>query len=138
MYTASAPSGQTPTDFTTGLSEDYREIVANSGVNVFFGIILNNNQATKVYSCAVESGTPFCLESSDAAYNTNKDTLIGVYGEYDSELAKGCYDSTNLGGFRNCSGISTQAQANANGFVTTSENGLFCDANRNVFSCNYD
>ncbi len=69
---------QTPTVITTGLSNNYLDIVNSSGNNYFMGVILNSsNQVTKAYVCGIKGDIPFCLEGTNdgSSYTTNQTLL---------------------------------------------------------------
>ena len=59
---------ETPTVLNSGLSDDYEEVVANSGYNYFYGVKLNNNnEIERAYVCGIKGNTPFCIEATDSS-----------------------------------------------------------------------
>lgn len=68
-------------------SENYEDVILNSGKNHFLGIKLNeNDEIEKIYACGIKGenpnlGTPFCIEgkSDNTLYNSNKEILDSVY-----------------------------------------------------------
>ena len=72
---------ETPTQITSGLYDNYEELIATTGKNYFLGVKLNsNNEVTNAYACGVKDGNPFCIEgySDNSKYNANKTLLNGV------------------------------------------------------------
>ena len=72
---------QTPTQITSGLYENYQELIATTGKNYFLGVKLNsNNEVTNAYACGVKEGTPFCIEgySDNSKYSANQTLLQGA------------------------------------------------------------
>jgi len=80
-YTNSEFVHQTPTQITSGLYDNYEELIGTTGKNYFLGVKLNNNnEVTNAYACGVKDGTPFCIEgySDNSKYNANKTLLNGA------------------------------------------------------------
>ncbi len=72
---------QTPTQITSGLYDNYEELIATTGKNYFLGVKLNNNnEVTNAYACGVKDGTPFCIEgtSDESKYTANQTLLQGA------------------------------------------------------------
>ena len=80
------PVQVTPSTLTTGLYDNYLDLVNTTGKNYFLGVKLNsNNQPTNAYACGIKDGTPFCIEGSlyeglggtntTAIYTRNSTTL---------------------------------------------------------------
>ena len=78
IYPLGNNANQVPTVLTTGLSDNYQEIMTNSGKNVFIGVILNSsNQVTNSFACGVRGNVPFCLEGTlDGSKYTANQTLL--------------------------------------------------------------
>ena len=59
------PVPVTPSVITTGLYDNYLDLVNTVGKNYFLGVKLNSsNQATNAYACGVKDNIPFCVEGS--------------------------------------------------------------------------
>ena len=72
---------ETPSVLTSGLYDNYEELIATTGKSYFLGVKLNsNNEVTNAYACGVKDGTPFCIEgySDNSKYNANKTLLNGA------------------------------------------------------------
>jgi hypothetical protein len=55
----------TPSVVTTGLYNNYLDLINTTGKNIFLGVKLNgNNQVTDVYVCGIKGNVPFCLKGS--------------------------------------------------------------------------
>jgi len=69
---------QTPTQITSGLYDNYEELIATTGKNYFLGVKLNNNnEVTNAYACGVKDNEPFCIEgTSDGSKYTANQTLL--------------------------------------------------------------
>lgn len=86
MYTTWNTNSHTPTQITSGLYDNYEELIATTGKNYFLGLKLNNNnEVTNAYACGVKDNVPFCLEGTlngasetATAYATNKGLLQGT------------------------------------------------------------
>ena len=66
---------------TSGLYENYQELIATTGKNYFLGVKLNNNnEVTNAYACGVKDGTPFCIEGTvdGSKYADNQALLQGA------------------------------------------------------------
>ncbi len=71
-------SETTPTVITTGLSDNYLDIVAASNKPYFLGLKLNNsNQVTNVSVCGIDFNIPFCFEvdQTGSHYEESKQLL---------------------------------------------------------------
>ncbi len=81
MYTTWNTESETPTEITSGYSENYNDIVTSSGKNYFLGVVTNAyNQITNAYACGIYNGiTPFCIEgtSDGSKYNSNTALVNG-------------------------------------------------------------
>lgn len=78
IYTTWNTNSETPTVITTGLSDNYLDIIAASGKPYFLGLKLNNsNQVTNLSVCGVKSNTPFCFEmdQTNSHYEESKQLL---------------------------------------------------------------
>ena len=78
IYTTWTSYSETPTVITTGLSNNYLDIIASSGKPYFLGLKLNNsNQVTNISVCGIKSSIPFCLEvdQNGSYYEENKELL---------------------------------------------------------------
>ena len=81
MWTTWNTNSQTPTQITSGYSENYNDIVTSSGKNYFLGVVTNNNnEVTNAYACGIKDGTPFCIEgtSDGSKYTANQGLINGV------------------------------------------------------------
>ena len=78
LWTTWNTASETPTEITSGYSENYNDIVTSSGKNYFLGVKLNsNNEVTNAYVCGVKEGVPFCIEgTSDGSKNSANQTLL--------------------------------------------------------------
>ena len=68
----------TPTQITSGLYDNYEELISITGKNYFLGIKLNdNNEVTNAYACGVRGNVPFCIEGTvDGSKYTDNQTLL--------------------------------------------------------------
>ena len=65
MYATWNHENQPATIITNGYSNNYNDIIAQSGKDYFLGVITNNsNQLTNAYTCALKGTTPFCIEGN--------------------------------------------------------------------------
>ena len=86
MYTPGNTYNATPTILTSGLYDNYEELIGTTNKNYFIGVKLNNNnEVTNVYACGVKDNVPFCIEGilygapeTATAYATNKGLLQGT------------------------------------------------------------
>ena len=82
MYTTWNTNSETPTQITSGYSENYNDIVTSSGKNYFLGVVTNNNnEVTNAYACGIYNGTtPFCIEGTadGANYSSNSSFINGA------------------------------------------------------------
>ena len=70
-----------PSVLTSGLYDDYEELIAITGKSYFLGVKLNNNnEVTNAYACGVKDGTPFCIEgySDGSKYTANQELINGA------------------------------------------------------------
>ncbi len=68
----------TPTVLTSGIYDNYEELIATTGKNYFLGVKLNNNnEVTNAYACGVKDDVPFCIEGegSGSKYIENQTLL---------------------------------------------------------------
>lgn len=80
-YTTWNTGNYTPTQITTGLYDNYEELIELTGKNYFLGVILNNNnEVTNTYVCGVKDDVPFCLEGAndESRYIPNRTVLQGA------------------------------------------------------------
>ncbi len=55
----------TPSTLTTGVYDNYLDLINDTGKSYFLGVKLNSsNQATNAYACGVKDNIPFCVEGS--------------------------------------------------------------------------
>ena len=123
MWATWNTESETPTQITSGYSENYNDIVTSSGKNYFLGVVTNNNnEVTNVYACGVKDGTPFCIEgTSDGNKYTANQGLINGANLWnntcslhpDSETGYG-YDEVQCGPWDN---TSVSASLDSDGFV---------------------
>lgn len=102
MYTTWNTSNKVPTKITSGLYDNYEELINVTGKNYFIGIKLNsNNQVTNAYACGIKDNVPFCIEGSNgndlSKYTLNKNVLVSnnLYGNTCDEEAYTSSDSGN-------------------------------------------
>ena len=85
--------------------ENYNDVISESGKNNFLGLILDDStkKITNAFACYVENGTPFCIEgTTDGSKDSkNRNFLVKIYGEHDSNTGLGCFDS---GSYMICNG----------------------------------
>ncbi len=71
----------TPTVLTSGLYDNYENLISATNKNYFLGVKLNNNnEVTNAYACAVKDNVPFCIEGTDdnSKYVSNQTILQGA------------------------------------------------------------
>ena len=86
MYTTWNDQDDTPTQITSGLYDNYEELIESTGKNYFLGVKLNsNNEVTNAYACGVKDNVPFCIEGNlfyapetVAIYTASKSLLQGT------------------------------------------------------------
>ena len=81
MWTTWNTESETPTQITSGYSENYNDIVTSSGKNYFLGVVTNNNnEVTNDYACGIKDGTPFCIEGTNdgSKYTANQGLINGA------------------------------------------------------------
>ena len=69
-----------PTEITSGLYDNYEELIETTGKNYFLGVKLNNNnEVTNAYACGVKDNVPFCIEGTidGSKYNVNLSLING-------------------------------------------------------------
>ncbi len=78
IYTTWNTLNHTPTVLTSGLSDDYRDVVTSSGKNHFLGVTLNDdNQVTRAFVCGIYDYVPYCIEgTSDGSKNESNKTIL--------------------------------------------------------------
>ena len=63
--TTNEPIPGNPSIITSGLYDNYIDVVNMTGKNHFLGVILNEqNKATEAFACGIKNNRPFCLEGS--------------------------------------------------------------------------
>ena len=80
MYTTWNDQSQTPTVLTTGLYDNYEELIETTGRRTFLGVKLNNNnEITNAYACGIYGDEPFCIEgtSDGSKYSANQSLING-------------------------------------------------------------
>ncbi len=90
--------------------ENYTDVVAESGKPYFLGVVLSDGDhgtIERVFGCAVDNQTPFCMEGVLGAavggdeticaetYAASNTLLNSVYGPYDSSTYLGCRNRTS-------------------------------------------
>ena len=130
MYTTWNDYSETPTVLTSGLYEDYEELIATTGKNYFLGVKLNSsNQITNAYACGIKNDEPFCIEgtlysdtSTATTYANNKSLLqsSNLYNNTCSVTTVNAgtaneYEETECGPWDGSGSVS--AYANSNGSV---------------------
>ena len=81
MYTTWNTSNKMPTKITSGLYDNYEELIETTGENYFLGVKLNsNNQVTNAYVCGIKDNVPFCIEGTKdgSKYAANQRILQGA------------------------------------------------------------
>ena len=108
---------QTPTQITSGLYDNYEELIAATGKNYFLGVKLNNNnEVTNAYACGVKAGVPFCIEGTgDGSKDTSNQTLLNGASLWNGTCTLGKIGDTNCGPWDNSGSLS--AYTNSYGFV---------------------
>ena len=129
----------TPTTLTKSqYKENYEDVISESGKNHFLGLKLNaSGTIERAFACGVENGTPFCIEgTTDGSKDSkNRNLLVKLYGEYDSDKEGGGGCFTNNNGNMDCVGDSLDAFSNSNGSVNVFGNiGCFVN-NDGSMSC---
>ena len=87
--TTGDPEPITPTQITSGIYDNYEELIATTGKNYFLGVkINNNNEVTNAYACGVKDNVPFCIEGklnsglggteAETTYAINQSILQGA------------------------------------------------------------
>ena len=103
---------QTPTQITSGLYDNYEELIATTGKNYFLGVKLNNNnEVTNAYACGVKDNEPFCLEgtSDGSKYTANQTLLQGANLYNNSCTVESNY--TECGPWDNSGSVSASAHS---------------------------
>ena len=108
----------TPTQITSGLYDNYEELMATTGKNYFLGVKLNNNnEVTNAYACGVKDNEPFCIEGTvdGSKYAENQTLLQGANLWNNTCTVNG--DLTS--GFTQCGSYSgsLSATADSDGYV---------------------
>ena len=117
---------ETPTQITSGLYDNYEELLETTGKNYFLGVKLNNNnEVTNAYACGVKEGVPFCIEGTvdGSRYTDNQILLQGVDLWNNSCNANPSY--TECGPWNN-SGILSAFASNDGGARTGVSSSLEC------------
>ena len=138
MYTTWNTNSETPTQITSGYSENYNDIVTSSGKNYFLGVKLNsNNEVTNAYACGVKDNVPFCIEgTSDGSKYTANQTLINganlwnntctVESDYTGYYTEcGPWDNTSLSAFAHSDGIVNVGVVNGDDACEVGPDGSF-------------
>ena len=104
---------QIPTQITSGLYDNYEELMATTGKSYFLGVKLNNNnEVTNAYACGVKDGVPFCIEgtSDGSKYTANQTLLQGanLYNNSCSVIGYG-YDYVQCESLDNSGSLSASA-----------------------------
>ena len=65
----------TPSVLTSGLYDNYKDLVAVTNKNFFLGVKLNsNNEITNSYVCGIKDNVPFCIEGTSTGSNYQSDS----------------------------------------------------------------
>ena len=138
-------NSQTPTQITSGLYDNYEELIATTGKNYFLGVKLNsNNEVTNAYACGVKDGTPFCIEgySDNSKYNANKTLLNGanLYNNtctetVEDEGTENEYRYSECGPWDNSGSVSAYADTNGSVDAGVGNNDLCYVAPFGNFAC---
>ena len=84
----------TPSTLTTGVYDNYLDLINDTGKSYFIGVKLNSsNQATNAYACGVKENIPYCIEGSlygafggteaQANYGKNR-TVLRMTGQFNN------------------------------------------------------
>ena len=139
IWTTWNNQSQTPTVLTSGLYDNYEELIATTNKNYFLGVKLNSsNQVTNAYACGVKDNVPFCIEgtSDGANYTTNQTLLQGanLYNNtctvhVENEGTSNEYELEECGPWNNSSILSSRLSSNGSVAVgITYNNACACDA----------
>lgn len=132
MYTTWNSENKTPTVITSGLYDDYEELVETLNKQYFLGVKLNNNnEVTNAYSCGIKGDVPFCIMASlenaqetAEVYLTNK-SLLQSENIYNNTCVEG---HDNPSDYLNCGeGESLYAYADVDGRVSVGLGSGGCD-----------
>lgn len=141
LFTYGNSANETPSVITTGLYNNYLDVVAASGRDYFLGVKLNaDNQATNVYACGIKNSKPFCIEGEDdTKYESNLALLQGedLYNNgcsvYSNSLTGYGYDMALCNAY---SGMMTvRINSNGNASVGTSDEERCSVNDSGVFGC---
>ena len=126
---------ETPTVITSGLYDNYEELIGTINKNYFLGVKLNsNNEVTNAYVCAVKDAVPFCIEgTNDGSKYTENQTLLQEADLWNNSCTVDTSEgSTTCGPWDDSGPISVEAYSN--GFVF---NGVgdadYCEVSPNGF-----
>jgi len=94
-------TGEEQTTLTSDqYKENYNDVISESGVNHFLGMILDeNSKIERAFACGIltkeTKEIPFCIEGATdgSTEEDNKELLTSIFGEYDDEADLGCYYS---------------------------------------------
>ena len=147
MWTTWNTNSETPTQITSGYSENYNDIVTSSGKNYFLGVVTNNNnEVTNAYACGVKDDIPFCIEgTSDGSKYTANQTLINGANLWNNTCNVGplqtgpnTYDDTQrqtLCGDITSSSLLVETTSNGNVFAGVGDSGQCFVASVGFFVC---
>ena len=126
--TTGDPEPITPTQITSGIYDNYEELIVTTGKNYFLGVKLNNNnEVTNAYACGVKDNVPFCIEGklhsglggteAETTYAINQSILQGanLYNNTCTVSGNTTSGFTQCGPWDNSGSLSTHADSN--GFV---------------------
>lgn len=101
LYTIGNSASATPSVLTTGLYNNYLDLISATGRNYFLGVKLNDdNQITNAYVCGIKNSKPFCIEGADATkYESNgallqSEELYGNTCVIDTNIICGSYNDS--------------------------------------------
>ena len=75
-------SNDVTSEVTTGLYDNYQDVVEESNKDYFLGVKLNsNNQIIDAYACGIKNDIPFCIQktSNNSIYTANTKILQNVW-----------------------------------------------------------
>ena len=128
---------QTPTQITSGLYDNYEELIATTGKNYFLGVKLNNNnEVTNAYACGVKDNEPFCIEgtSDGTKYSANSSLINGANLWNNTCTVESNY--TECGPWDNSGSVSVDAYSRGDVDAGVG-NAAYCDVGMDgYFGCN--
>ena len=127
----------TPTQITSGLYDNYEELIEATGKNYFLGVKLNsNNEVTNAYACGVKDNVPFCIEgtSDGSKYSANSSLINGANLWNNTCTVESSY--TECGQWNNSGSLSAYAFSDGNGRVGVGNGYVACEVGPDgLFRC---